>query len=93
MIKTLRNRITKTNEEFYAPVPVSPSTLDPSSAAARLLAAFLAGRKEDTIKAYRADLEDFQAFVQASTLDQAAGLLMARAWGRRTPWLWLTELI
>jgi integrase/recombinase XerC len=81
MIKAPRNRTTKIDEGFYAPVPVSPSTLDPSSAAARLLAAFLAGRKEETIKAYRADLEDFQAFVGASTLDQAAGLLMARGLG------------
>jgi integrase/recombinase XerC len=80
MIKTYRNRTTKTDEEFYVPVPVS-SALDPSSAAARLLEAFLAGRKEETIKAYRADLEDFQGFIQASSLDQAAGLLMARGLG------------
>src|SRR5215468_12372336 len=80
MIKAPRNR-TKSDEEFYAPVPISPAgTLD-RSAAARLLDAFLAGRKEETIKAYRADLEDFQAFVRASTLDQAAGLLMARGLG------------
>jgi integrase/recombinase XerC len=64
---------------FY-PVPaVIPSAngLDPSSPAARLLAAFLSGRKADTIKAYRADLEDFQAFAQAASLSEAAQRLMA----------------
>jgi len=79
MIKAPRSCTKKSDQEFYAPVPVS-SALGPSSAA-RLLDAFLAGRKEETIKAYRADLEDFQAFVQASSLDQAAGLLMARGLG------------
>jgi len=81
MIKAPRNRTKKSDEEFYAPVPLSPAAIDPNSQAARLLAAFLAGRKEETIKAYRADLEDFQDFVQASTLDQAAGLLLARGLG------------
>jgi integrase/recombinase XerC len=81
MIKMSRNPSKKSEEEFYAPVPVSRSALDPNSQAARLLGAFLSGRKEETIKAYRADLEDFQAFVQANSLDQAAGLLMARGLG------------
>ena len=81
MIKVPRSRMKKSDEQFYAPVPIQAAgTLD-SSAAARLLDAFLAGRKEETIKAYRADLEDFQAFIRASTLDQAAGLLMARGLG------------
>src|SRR5215467_4588693 len=80
MVKAPRSRVRNSDEEFYAPVPVS-SGLDPSSAVARLLDAFLAGRKEETIKAYRADLEDFQAFVHTSTLDQAAGLLMSRGLG------------
>src|SRR5215470_10002711 len=81
MIKAPRNRTKKSDEEFYAPVPASPAGALDRSAAARLLDAFLAGRKEETIKAYRADLEDFQTFVGASTLDQAAGLLMARGVG------------
>jgi len=50
MVKTPRSRIKNSDDEFYAPVPVS-SALDPSSAAARLVDAFLAGRKEETIKA------------------------------------------
>jgi hypothetical protein len=81
MIKAPRSRTKKSDEEFYAPVPLSPKAIDPTSQAARLLAAFLAGRKQETIKAYRADLEDFQAFVQVSTLDQAAGMIMARGLG------------
>jgi len=37
----------------YIPVPVLPSgALDPSSAASRLLATFLGGRRAETIKAY-----------------------------------------
>ena len=66
MIKTPGNRTRNRAEEFYAPVPISsPNALDHDSSAARLLDSFLRGRKPDTIKAYRADLEDFQAFVRA----------------------------
>src|SRR5262245_36000723 len=81
MIKAPRNRTKKSDEEFFVPVLISPAGALDRSAAARLLNAFLAGRKEETIKAYRADLEDFQSFVVAPTLDQAAGLLMARGLG------------
>jgi hypothetical protein len=57
----------------YLPVPLSRrGGLDHDSAAARLLRAFLNGRKAETITAYRQDLEDFQAFIQAPTLEQAA---------------------
>jgi HB1/ASXL restriction endonuclease-like protein with HTH domain len=57
----------------YLPVPLSRrGGLDPESAAARLLRAFLNGRKTETITAYRQDLEDFQAFIQAPSLEQAA---------------------
>jgi integrase/recombinase XerC len=72
----------KPADEFYAPVPVRPTgALDPPSPAARLLAAFLAGRKAETIKAYRADLEDFRVFVQVPTLTHAAELVIARGQG------------
>jgi integrase/recombinase XerC len=65
------------------PVPVLPVVaLDSLSVAARLLAAFLSGRKAETIKAYQADLEDFRAFVQTSTLDRAVSLLLARGLGQ-----------
>ena len=61
----------------YLPVHISPTgSLDPSSAAARLLTAFFNGRKAETIKAYQADLEDFRAFEKSSTLEQAAHSLL-----------------
>ena len=63
----------------YLPALTKPAgALDPSSAVSHLLAAFWRGRRIETIKAYQADLEDFRAFVQASTLDQAASLLLTR---------------
>src|SRR5437660_1206522 len=66
----------------YLPVPLSRrGGLDHDSAAARLLRAFLSGRKAETITAYRQDLEDFQAFIQAPSLEQAASLLLARGPG------------
>jgi integrase/recombinase XerC len=52
-----------------------------NSAAARLLRAFLNGRKPETIAAYRQDLEDFQAFIQAPSIEQAVSLLLARGPG------------
>jgi integrase/recombinase XerC len=66
---------------MHLSVPLAPAGIDPSSAAARLLAAFLSGRKPETIKAYRQDLEDFQAFVGVATLDQAAAQLLGRGQG------------
>src|SRR5216684_1426294 len=66
----------------HLPVPLGRSrSLDPTSAAARLLRAFLNGRKAETITAYRQDLEDFQAFIRAPSLEQAASLLLARGPG------------
>src|SRR5467141_4303184 len=66
----------------HLPVPLGPRTgLDPTSAAARLLRASLNGRKTETITAYRQDLGDFQAFIQAPSLEQAASLLLARGPG------------
>ena len=66
----------------YIPVPVMPAdALDPVSAVRRLLEAFLGARKAETITAYRQDLEDFQAFIRAPSLEQAASLLLARGQG------------
>jgi integrase/recombinase XerC len=66
----------------YLPVPLSRrGGLDNESAAARLLRAFLNGRKAETITAYRQDLEDFQAFIKAPSLGQAASMLLARGPG------------
>jgi len=64
----------------FLPVPAANS-LEPSCPAVRLLAAFLSGRKAETIKAYRADLEDFQAFVKAGSLSDAAQSIIASAPG------------
>src|SRR5260370_27853100 len=66
----------------YLPVPLDrKSNVDPTSAAARLLRAFLNGSKAETITASRQALEDFQAFIQAPSLEQAAGLVLASGAG------------
>ena len=65
------------------PIPVLPVVaLDSLSVAARLLAAFLNGRKAGTIRSYRADLRDFRAFLQTSTLEAAVSLLLGRGLGQ-----------
>ncbi len=53
---------------------------DPGQAA-RLVAAFLAGRNPRTLRAYSQDLEDFRAFVGAGDVDAAAALLLGRGHG------------
>jgi site-specific recombinase XerD len=66
----------------HLPVPFGRrGSIDPDSGAARLLRAFLNGRKAETITAYRQDLEDFQAFIQAPSIEQAASMLLARGPG------------
>src|SRR5436190_18074487 len=49
--------------------------------AARLFAAFLAGRSPQTLRAYRADLADFARFAGGEGPEDAAGLLLARGQG------------
>jgi integrase/recombinase XerC len=56
------------------PIPAAPRQ-EPVPAAARLVAAFLAGRNPRTIRAYRQDLADFAAFV-GGTPDAAADRLL-----------------
>ncbi len=46
-----------------------------------LIDSFLAGRNEQTLRAYRQDLEGFRAFVGAESLDAAAALLLSRSLG------------
>ena len=61
-------------------VTASPlATVSPASA--RLVEAFLAGRKATTLAAYRADLQDFATFVGAVSMDEAAALLLSRSHG------------
>jgi hypothetical protein len=50
----------------------------------RLLEAFLAGRNERTLAAYRADLEGFRAFLGAATVGEASAFSLGRM-ARRTP--------
>lgn len=49
--------------------------------AERLAEAFLAGKSERTVRAYRRDLEDFAAFAGAADIDQAAAFLLGRGHG------------
>jgi len=53
----------------------------PPVQAHRLVAAFLSGRNARTIKAYGQDLADFQAFVVAATVDEAARTLLSEGHG------------
>ncbi len=46
-----------------------------------LVHAFLSGRNERTVKAYSQDLADFQAFMGASTVDEAAKVLLSNGHG------------
>jgi integrase/recombinase XerC len=56
--------------------------LDDVSPAARLVAAFLAGRNAQTMRAYAADLDDFAAFLDLPDVNAAAGqLLLGRSHG------------
>jgi integrase/recombinase XerC len=46
-----------------------------------LVQAFLRGRNQKTIEAYRRDLEDFRAFLGSPTIDDAAKILLSRGPG------------
>lgn len=50
---------------------------DARSKAADLVSAFLSGRSEKTIVAYRQDLEDFRVWSDAKTIDRAAAALFS----------------
>jgi integrase/recombinase XerC len=52
-----------------------------SPSASRLAEAFLAGKSERTVRAYRRDLEDFAAFVGAADIDKAAAFLLGQGHG------------
>lgn len=63
-------------------VPVRPGSLEAAlSSSRRLVDAFLSGRNEKTLQAYRRDLEDFQAFLGVETLDEAASRLLGNGHG------------
>lgn len=58
------------------PAPLAP-TLDTSA----LVVAFFGGKSPRTIAAYKADLADFQAFIGAATMDDAARALLGQGPG------------
>lgn len=62
-------------------VPKSSSEVALSSTADRLVSAFFADKNERTLKAYRADLEDFRSFLGASDINAAAGRLFSQGLG------------
>src|SRR5438445_515543 len=67
-------------DHHWLPVPVpSPSSKPPDStdAARRLVAAFVAGRSPQTVRAYQQDLADFGAFVGMATPPAAAQFLLS----------------
>jgi integrase/recombinase XerC len=65
---------------MLAPVP-RPQTLESADRHRRLLAAFLAGRSPQTVRAYRQDLADFATFVGTATAPEAAQRLLAAGSG------------
>lgn len=62
-------------------VPVSPAPAPSTRTASRLVAAFLEGRNPRTLDAYRRDLEDFRAFLNVPTSNDAARVLLASGQG------------
>lgn len=57
------------------------NALAPRNAAPALLEMFFAGRNESTLRAYRADVEDFRQFVGVATAHEAAHCLVDAAHG------------
>lgn len=61
--------------------PAVPVTVLHSDKAAALVQAFLSGRNQLTIRAYRQDLEDFAAFLTVAGIDDAARGLLSQSPG------------
>jgi integrase/recombinase XerC len=59
----------------------APSSADATATAAAVVGAFLNGRNERTLRAYRQDLNDFCAFVGATAVEQAAAGLLGSGQG------------
>jgi integrase/recombinase XerC len=62
-------------------VSFSSHALATSAPVVDLVGAFLSGRNPRTLLAYRRDLEDFQSFMGAASLDEAARLLLSQGSG------------
>src|SRR4051812_47486974 len=79
------------SDPVYLPVPAAaPGALAPD-AAVRLAHAFLDGRNERTLKAYRQDLHDFRAFVGTPRSMRPPACSWGGATARPTPWHWRTR--
>jgi len=76
----VRNKM-EAKERFASPVPVAVHDSTFLLRRGSLVSAFLSGRNERTISAYRQDLEDFRAFVKADTLNDVARLLLTGGHG------------
>lgn len=61
---------------------IIPQTPQSTLTHKQLIGAFLSGRSEKTIQAYRQDLEDFRAFLKASSIDEAARSLLSCVHGQ-----------
>lgn len=62
-------------------VPTTAVPVERANKAAALVASFLAGRNERTLRAYRNDLEDFRSFLGAVDVDEAARIVLSRGHG------------
>ena len=66
---------------FFQVVPKTEITPRFLTSSVDLVSAFLSGRNWRTIEAYRRDLEDFRAFLGASSIDDASKILLSRGPG------------
>ena len=90
MIKAPRNRTKKSDEEFYAPVPVSPAGALDRSAASRLLDAFLAAEKPKPSKPTVRTLKISKLSSRHPRSTTPQRFSWAEDLARRTLWPWLT---
>ncbi|MFC2171902.1 tyrosine-type recombinase/integrase [Acidobacteriota bacterium] len=60
----------------------SSEQIQVTGSAADLIRAFLSGRNQRTLDAYRQDLEDFRGFAGAGSLDEAAWMLLSNGHGK-----------
>ena len=62
-------------------VPMTSAPVVRANKSAALVVSFLAGRNERTLRAYRADLEDFRSFLKAEDAEEAARILLSQGHG------------
>ncbi len=59
-------------------VLITPAPVERANQATALVASFLAGQNERTLRAYRNDLEGFYSFLRPGDVDEAARILLSR---------------